>query len=1859
MNTFSSPAADPLDLVARRLPASLLVLCACLSLPFPAARAVNADWQVTTGDWGDGANWDTGTVPGSGEGAHLYNNGTAHVTDAESVSFFTVGTIATSTRTTVEVSGGGDLSANFGFTIAALGGRGTLRITDGGTVSSITASTVYVGRNTDSVGTIILSNGGTLALNGGLALGFSGGTGILQIGEGGAAGTLTATGISGGVDGSGSGQIIFNHNETSYAFGIQIGEGGNGAKALTVFQNGSGTTRLTGANTYTGGTVLNAGVLSVSDNVNLGAASGTLAFDGGTLQITGAGFTMNRATTLNAGGGTFDITTGTLTQQGVITDAGSLIKTGAGTLTLTGDNTYTGGTTVTAGLIEFSSANNFGTGNITLDGGGLRWAAGNTTDISSRLNAIGSNFGVFDTNGNDVAFAGNLSGTGLLIKTGAGTLTLSGANTQRGFGVENGTLVLASTGAAGTTTYYDIGYAEGSGSTIRVNAGVTVSKSLSFDDGATLENHGIISGQLGFNSSGAGGGTVINTGTITATSGFYGDGVYVQDGFGSVTNTGGTITAQQGNGIWMKAGGSVLNEASGTISTSGSDSDGIWMQGASGEVQNLTGSTITGRYNGVTLSDGGSVTNSGGSTIQTSGTGAYYGIQGASTAVTVENLDTSIISGRRRGVYLNSGGSVLNEGTITGALTSGSNNAGIYFNSVAASLVNKGTINGGVILSNHAHSVSLFNGSVINGVLNMGTSTGTTLTLSGEGNQLYSAAVTGATTFRGALKKTGSGVWTLNQTLASVASTEISAGALLVNQTLSGAVTVKDGGTLGGSGTLSGAVTVENGGILSAGNSPGNLTVGSLTLSSGSLTRFELGAPSGTPGVDGDLISVTGNLTFQNGALLDLETGVGFGTGTYRIFNYGTSLTGDVSKVYFATGPAGYNLALDTSAVGQVNLVVNYEGLQFWNGGQTTPDGSVHGGAGTWDASTANWTVESGNASATWGGLTAVFGGPSGGTVTITDDLSVAGLQFATDGYTLAEGGGSLAITASDTELRIDAGLGAIIGVDITGAGGIVKTGEGTIVLSGDNAYTGGTTLAAGTLELGHNNALGTGALIIMDGTTLSASAPRTIGNDLVVNGDFNVYPGGTLVGLTAFALNGSMDLTGGDRTITNISDFFGGDFGELRIDGVISNGGLTFAAIPDSYAFFRLTGAEANTYTGDTVVGTGVSLVLEKSAGVTAIAGNVNILDDGVVVIEADEQIADTATVTVTGIGRLQVGAFNDVTETIGTLAGDGEVALKDNDAGGTLRVGSGTFSGSITGGVEGGGSLEKYGSGVLVLSGDSTYLGDTLVGGGSLLINGSLGNTSVTVADGALLGGSGTITGEVTVQSGGILAPGNSPGILTVGSLQLDAGSITRMEINGTAVAGVDYDQIRVTGEATLGGTLELITGGGYTLRNGDTFVLIDADVITEGSDFSAVNGLGNALVFKTTITDDYTLEITAVQTDFTAFATTPNQQAVTDILDSDWADPALADVVDYLNGLPGSSLPGAFDLIAPEEYAALPNLARNNTRAMWSALRNRLAEVRAGASGWSTAGLGLTDRTAPLLAAVGDAGDALARDILAAKQAEDSAPRRGFFVSGAGSFGGEDSGSVPGYDFKSGSLLVGADANLSPDLAVGVMAGYEHTEADPDAGGSITVETARAGLYGTLSGDSGEWINASLGGAYHWHDTRRAALGGVATASPGAAELNASLELGRDFTKDGWTLSPGAGVGYMLLRTEGFDESGSLAPLSIASQTSESLRGELVMTLSRRIKRGSGLWDAWARLGVAHEFLDAQTAVRARLLSGAGGAFSVTGNRAARDSVVFATGIQVAFDETKVAALGYSGDYNPDYRTHGVNASIRIRF
>ncbi len=162
---------------------------------------------------------------------------------------------------------------------------------------------------------------------------------------------------------------------------------------------------------------------------------------------------------------------------------GSLVKVGSGTLSIGGDNSkgFASAIRVEEGLLNFTSSAALGSGSITLDGGGLQWAAGNSDDLASRLAPLGSAGGVFDTNGNDVLLTSALGGSGGLSKRGGGVLELHGPASYAGITrIDAGTLRQGQAGALASGGAYVI-----EGGTLDLN-GFDLSMSSLSGTGGTL-----------------------------------------------------------------------------------------------------------------------------------------------------------------------------------------------------------------------------------------------------------------------------------------------------------------------------------------------------------------------------------------------------------------------------------------------------------------------------------------------------------------------------------------------------------------------------------------------------------------------------------------------------------------------------------------------------------------------------------------------------------------------------------------------------------------------------------------------------------------------------------------------------------------------------------------------------------------------------------------------------------------------------------------------------------------------------------------------------------------------------------------------------------------------------------------------------------------------------------------------------------------------------------------------------------------------------------------------------------------------------------------------------------------------------
>lgn len=319
-----------------------------------------------------------------------------------------------------------------------ISGTGTLLKT-GASGLRLTAANTYAGGTIIAAGHIAISDDDAL------------GTGTLTFAGGSLRPHVDGLTVGNAAVLSADGTIATRGHDLTYAGAI------SGAGRL--IKTGQATLTLTNANSYTGGTALNAGTLAVGNAAALG--TGPLTVNAGVLQAAADGLTIANGVTL-AGDGTVDSQGGTLTLSGLVAGSGQLTKTGSGTLALSGTSTYTGATTVAAGTLQAGSTAGLSPSSaVTIAGGATLDLGGFASEVASLAGAgtvtnTGSGTATLTTGRSGVSssFGGVLAdGTAPLglVKAGSGTLTLSGPSTYSG-GTEvlAGTLEVGNSAALGT-----------------------------------------------------------------------------------------------------------------------------------------------------------------------------------------------------------------------------------------------------------------------------------------------------------------------------------------------------------------------------------------------------------------------------------------------------------------------------------------------------------------------------------------------------------------------------------------------------------------------------------------------------------------------------------------------------------------------------------------------------------------------------------------------------------------------------------------------------------------------------------------------------------------------------------------------------------------------------------------------------------------------------------------------------------------------------------------------------------------------------------------------------------------------------------------------------------------------------------------------------------------------------------------------------------------------------------------------------------------------------------------------------------------------------------------------------------------
>jgi outer membrane autotransporter protein len=795
-------------------------------------------------------------------------------------------------------------------------------------------------------------------------------------------------------------------------------------------KQGAGTLTLSGANAYSGGTIVEEGILSIAADENLGAAAGDLTLDGGTLQTT-ADLTTSRATTLGAGGGTFLTDDGTtLTHDGVITGTGALTKNGAGTLVLSGANDYSGGTSIEEGVLSIEADGNLGgaLADLTIDGGTLQTTADLTTIRATTLGAGGGTF--LTDSGTTLTHDGVITGTGALTKSGAGTLALSGLNDYSGgTTVDGGTLRIAAD--------YSLGDAAGDltldGGTLQTTASLNPGRAITL---------------------GAGGGTFLteNATTLLQNGTISGTGMFTKAGAGTLVFTG--ANAHSGGthiegGTLVVATDAALGDAAGDLGLDGGSlRTSATMTTSRATTLGVGGGTFL-VDGGTTLTHDGAITGTGALTKGTAGTLVLSGANDYSGGTALEGGTLRIAADENLGAA--AGGLTLDGGTLhtTANLTTS-----------RATTLGAGD---GTFLTDDGTTLS-HNGAI--------TGTGT-LTKDGAGTLRLTRSNTysGGTTVRnGTLAVDGRGISHGGADIL-VGEQAGDNGALTI---INGGAVTSDFGALGADAGSVGAVTVAGARSVWATARfilVGDQGTGTLTIAEGGTVDIADLGSSNSVILLGNAVGASGTLNIGNGGAAGVLTaGVvdsGAGTGTLN-FNHS-----DASYVFSRDGTAGGiairirgSAAVNHIGTGTTTLTGNYT----YTGGTTIEAGTLHlasGGsiAGNAAVNGGHFDVDGGIAGLVTVGADGTLSGSgilgglqvnSGGRV--TPGNSIGTMNVAGD-YTLGSG------ATYEVELR-QGGNTPGVDNDLIAVAGAATLEEGSLILvtpengtdDGANGYGDGTT---------------------------------------------------------------------------------------------------------------------------------------------------------------------------------------------------------------------------------------------------------------------------------------------------------------------------------------------------------------------------------------------------------------------------------------------------------------------------------------------------------------------------------------------------------------------------------------------------------------------------------------------------------------------------------------------------------------------------------------------------------------------------------------------------------------------------------
>ena len=1418
----------------------------------------------------------------------------------------------------------------------------------------------------------------------------------------------------------------------------------------------------------------------------------------------------------------------------------------------------------------------------------------------------------------------NTSSVVQTIALAGGTLSLpgtaTGANTQITLvtgatdAIEGGAFAgaIAGGGALTKTTAARLvlaGTDAATGATV-VAAG-TLDVAGSITQSASLQNAGAV--VIEPNASATFTGTVTNAGALTN------GGTLAAS---SITNQAGAILTSTGTLSTNTLANAGTADLAGTLNqVSIANTGAIAVTGALGGTSNLAnaaGASVAvgaNSYTGIgTLTNGGTVTVGAGTlaaTTITNQAGAALVSGGTVTAVSIANAGALQLAGTLTTPSLVNSGTL----TVTGPLGGSSNITNTGAGTIAVgpnSVSGLGTLtNGGSVtigsgslaaqtIANQAGATLTGAGSLAAGTLgNAGT-----VNLAGR---LTAAAVNNAALFTvtGALGGTTTAFNNAAGATLAVGDNSFSGLGTLAN---AGTVTIRQG-------ALSAAVI--NGAAGSSLTSAGSLTVATFNNAGAAALSGTLAA--GTVNNTG-AVTVTGALggtttAFNNAAGATLAVGANSVSGLGTLTNAGSVTVGSGALAATAIANQGGTLASSGTLTagtltnsGAVAVAGTLNATTVSNAGSFTVTGPLGGTLGTFNQQQGTFDV---------GGNTATMG-----TLSLTGGSVVNGTVQA----------GLFALQAGT------------VGASLAGPGSLAKTGPGTVTLSGDDPYTGPTTLSGGRLVL-----LGDGSI----------AASSTVRDDAVLDIAGTAGAGTSIRSLSG---TGQVVLGGQALTLTAAADTFSG-----RITGT---GGLALTA-------GREVLAGASTYSGGTFVRGGVlALGDSRAVGTGTLA-----LDGGATLAFAADQLdianavlltgrqgarvdtgANTATVsgTVNGTGRLAKAGSGQLTLTgrngysggtavvagtlVGSAASFGAGAIADGAALVIQQPSDADFANAISGT----GTLTKRGAGALDLTGDSSLSGPTTVQGGTLIVDGGLASSIVTLDRGTVLAGTGTV-GGIAALSGSVVQPGlrGTPATLNAtGPVSFAQGSTLRVAIDARG----GTDRVTTTGAGTItGGTVDVLAAAGvYNPAARYTLLTAQRGVTGQFSGLTTTSNLAFLQPFLIYSPRDVILAF--AQQPFLSVARTGNDTSTAGALQS--LGPAAFTFI----GAASNNSPGNGDIGAPGYNAAT----------LYYAV---LGQTAAGAAQAFNALSG--EAHASAVTALFEDNRFVREAILNRLQQEaDGAaaaggPAPGPWGQGFGDFGHNGGGRSTGTLGRSlGGFAMGVDGRVPTFLgpwSLGFAGGYTSDAIDvARRASSGTVETFSAGVYaGTRIGALDLRFGSLLGGTRTdlgrtvafpgFLDATRASYGG--TLVQGFGEAGYRIALGRGVVEPLFTAAA------IHIGQDDFSESGGPAAL-VGSARGYDLETTTLGLRSEQALPGSAPLFAHAFLGWRHAFGDVRPGTLVSFASGST-PFAVEGVPVARDALSVQAGLDWRLREDVTVAGIYSGQVGARAEDHAVKGQVEYRF